>query len=104
MPKEKGKRIFLVCRSKNCEEAKRSGVHCTISRMYVASDVLESNYGDYLNRRRVCVLYSTPAIINTVNTPDWRVSPDKPGRRKLIERERVEEQKFYTDNPDFLEM
>jgi hypothetical protein len=100
----KGKRVFLVCRSKNCDEAKKSGVRCTISRPETAPDTTLNDYANALNRRKLCILYSAEVIVALSNTPNWHISSDKPGRRKLIQQAQENEQKVYTDNPDFLEL
>lgn len=102
LPKEN--RIFLVCKSKNCDEAKRSGVRCTISRMYKETDIISGGLTQSLNQRKFCVLYSEPAIIKISNTPNWCVSTDKPGKRKQLQKAQEAEQKFYAENPDFLEL
>ena len=99
MSTEKPKRVFLVCRSKNCEEAKRARVRCTISMPEVGGSPEYT-----LTRRRFCTMYSTPEILETSNTPDWKISPDKPGERTLKRREKKAEQDFIQNNPDFLEI
>ncbi len=100
MPTGKPKRVFLVCHSKNCKEAKRAHTRCTISMMELA--VGSPSY--MLNRRKFCVLYSSPEILNSANTPQWKISPDKPGERTLKEREQKAEQEFIQNNPEFLEI
>jgi hypothetical protein len=61
-------------------------------------------YAEELNRRKFCVHFSIPAIIETTNTPNWIISPDKPGLRKLTQKAKEEDRNFYLDNPDFLEV
>jgi len=98
MPKDKG--IFLVCKSRNCQEAKKANMRCTIRVMPTATHFPDID----LNRRKFCVLYSTGLIVDVSNTPNWQVSPDKPGERSKMQKAKVAEARFYVDNPDFLEV
>lgn len=98
---EKEKRVFFVCKSRNCQEAKKYKTRCTISTMGTAVSELNC---DSLNRRQFCVQYSNPMLIQMSNTPNWQVSPDKPGDRNKMQKAKVEEARFYVDNPDFLEV
>jgi hypothetical protein len=43
-------------------------------------------------------------IVDISNTPNWQVSPDKPGDRNKIKKAKESEVAFYVDNPDFLEV
>jgi hypothetical protein len=99
----KAKRIFLVCKSKNCLEAKRAGVRCIISMMPTATGSA-LNYARSLNNRKFCTLYTIPALLKSTNTPNWQVSVDKPGLRKQLQKAKEAEVSFYVDNPDFLEV
>ena len=81
-------RIFLTCRSKNCEETKFSKIRCTISMMNMQSRT-DKQIASGLTDRRFCTMFNT-AITLISNTPDWKVSPDKPGRKKLLAAERNE--------------
>lgn len=95
------KRIFLVCKSRNCQEAKWSKIRCTISFMSTTGHLpLDIE----LNRRKFCVLYSSPSIVDFSNTPHWQVSPDKPGDRNKLMKKKKAAVDFYINNPDFLEV
>ena len=97
---EKDKGIFLVCKSRNCQEAKQAKMRCTIRVMPTVSHSPDID----LNRRKFCVLYSAGLIVDISNTPNWQVSPDKPGDRNKIKKAKESEVAFYVDNPDFLEV
>jgi hypothetical protein len=97
---EENKRIFLVCRSKNCPEAKITRTRCTISMSKMIGGVEEWS----LNNRKLCLRFSTPVIVAQVVTPVWVVSPDKPGRKKILENQKNDEAEFLVNNPDFLEV
>jgi len=107
----KPKRTYLVCKSKNCAEAKLSRVRCTLS---FATSAQGSVMGEYLNSRNfcvlyavpeivknantpnwVCVLYAVPEIVKNANTPNWVATPDKPGLRKQTERTEKESEIDY---------
>jgi hypothetical protein len=96
---EENKRIFFVCRSKNCPDAKRTRTRCTIS--------TSEEFGLFaftLNDRKMCIKYSFPLIVETSCTPLWVESPDKPGRKKILENQKNDEAEFLVNNPDFLEV
>ena len=99
MPVQKN-RVFLVCRSKNCQEAKKAHVRCTLSVMQTETGMTAF----HLNRRKFCTLYTIPEIVDNHNTPNWQESPDKPGERNKMQKAKKEEECFYVDNPDFLEV
>ena len=88
----KPKRTYLVCKSKNCAEAKLSRVRCTLS---FATSAQGSVMGEYLNSRNFCVLYAVPEIVKNANTPNWVATPDKPGLRKQTERTEKESEIDY---------
>jgi hypothetical protein len=101
------KRILLVCKSKNCQEAKKAKVRCTISMPRSVTGMEAFT----LNRRKFCTFYSTQMILETSNTPNWVVSPDKPGERNMREKAKVQadqakkdDEDFYIENPEFLEV
>jgi hypothetical protein len=98
--KVKQKREFYVCRSKNCEEAKRSGIRCTITMM----PGIIADQSRYLNKRKLCLQYSSPTIVESSNKPNWKLSKDKPGERTLKKREEKAQQDFIQNNPEFLEI
>ena len=69
-----GERIFLTCRSKDCTRSP-TNKRCTLSVvLYNNSDgkliALD------LNNRLFCTL--------ECDTPNWKVSPNKPGRKRLL--------------------
>jgi hypothetical protein len=94
-------RVFLVCHSKNCTEAKRSRKRCTISCMETAAF---SSLDKYLNKRMFCVLYTNEFIIKSSNTPNWKFSTEKPGLRKITESAKKSDASFLVENPEFLEV
>ena len=97
------KRLFLVCRSKNCSESKRSGVRCTISMMH-SEAVYDKQIAEDLTKRRFCTLYQTELLLSISNTPKWQVSEEKPGRKNLLQRQKQQNVDLFAENTDFLEI
>ena len=67
-------RTFITCRSKTCTRALTNN-RCTLSTVLyneVNGDLLVLD----LNTRKFCTFES--------DVPNWKVSPNKPGRKKLL--------------------
>jgi hypothetical protein len=96
----KDKRQFLVCHSKNCRHAKHNE-RCTISAVpYYGS--LEDHAKQY-NAIKLCMLYTNPTMLNFISTPNWKLSPQKPGLRKRIHMQKAQQAEEEA-NPDYLEL
>jgi hypothetical protein len=97
-----GKRVFFVCKSKNCLESKRASTRCTISMMQSVNP--SRHVEDELNQRKLCIFYSHPDIVRNSNTPHWVISEDKPGERTKMQRAKKDRDSFIVDHPEFLEV
>ena len=98
-------RIFFICRSKTCEAARYG--RCTISFGRVSTYTEPMIYADRLNEALICVRFpELPKTGIRSFFPNWQVSEQKPGMRKIVEMTRKVESAPITGlgNKDFLEV
>lgn len=69
-------RSFLTCHSKGCVRCNHPNTRCTLS--FTLLSTTAKAIAKDLNDRHFCTLES--------DVPFWKVSPDKPGRKKLREK------------------
>jgi hypothetical protein len=69
-----GERIFLTCKSKDCTRSV-TNKRCTLS-LVLFNNADGKLLALDLNNRKFCTL--------ECDTPLWKVSPNKPGRKKLL--------------------
>jgi len=92
-------RRFFICRSKNCRESKLHRARCTLS---VQDGALSSLVANDLNKRRFCVFYTDGWLLDNSNTPNWQLSPQKPGQRN--QKEKAKSEYVGIDSSEFLEV
>lgn len=92
-------RCFFICRSKNCRESKLHRARCTLS---VPNTALTFMVANDLNERRFCVFYTHSLLLNNTNTPNWQLSPQKPGQRN--QNEKAKSEYVGIDSSEFLEV
>lgn len=100
IPEDLDKRHFLVCHSKNCSKAKHNK-RCTMSGVPDYGSL--GDHARQFNAIKFCMFYTNSTVLTHIATPNWRVSPHKPGHRKIMQMHKAEQAEAEA-NPDFLEI